>query len=94
VRRVFSDGSIHLRNDRLFISEALAGCEIGLEAVDAMRVRAWFRDINLGVLETLPDVDVSCFEERERRTKPSRARQRGSHAPLPVDTGDASAAQG
>lgn len=70
-RRVYSDGDVGFRSDKVFISEALAGHEVGLEVIDAMHVRAWFRDLDLGVLETIPEVDISCFdrvvESRRRR---------------------------
>lgn len=62
VRRVCSDGSLCFRNDRIFLSSAIAGHHVGLEVLDAVRVRAWFRDVDLGVLEMLPEVDVSCFD--------------------------------
>lgn len=62
VRRAHSDGHVSFRSDRIFVGEAVSGYEIGLEVLDAMRVRAWFRDVDLGVLETLPDVDISCFD--------------------------------
>jgi transposase InsO family protein len=62
VRRVYSDGDVGFRNDRIFVGAGLAGHEVGLEVLDAMRIRAWFRGVDLGVLETLPDVDVSCFD--------------------------------
>jgi hypothetical protein len=58
-------------HDDIFVGEALAGQDVGIEVVDALRVRAWFRDIDLGVLETLPEVDVSCFEQ----PPPSRKRR-------------------
>ena len=71
VRRVTSDGHVGFRSDRIFISEALTRHDVGLEVLDAMRVRVWFRDLDLGVFETLPEVDVSCFdrvvESRRRR---------------------------
>ena len=71
VRRVYADGHLSFRSDRIFISEALAGHEVGVEELDAMHVRAWFRDVDLGVLETLPEVDVSCFDRPESRRRPA-----------------------
>ena len=61
-RRVHSGGTVSFRNDKVFVGEALTGHEVGLEVIDAMRVRAWFRDVDLGIVETLPDVDVSYFD--------------------------------
>lgn len=62
MRSVHSDGHGSFRNDRVFVGEAVECHEIGLEVLDAMHVRAWFRDVDLGILVTLPDVDVSCFD--------------------------------
>ena len=68
-RRVYSDGDVCFRKERILIGESLAGHEVGLEVVDAMHVRAWFRDVDHGVIETVPDVDVSCFEPSARNRK-------------------------
>jgi len=70
-RCVIVGGRIAFRNDRVFVGEALAGYEVGIEVVDAMHVRAWFRDVDLGVLETLPEVDVSCFDLPGRKRRAS-----------------------
>lgn len=70
VRRVCADGSLCFRNDRISLSSAIAGHHVGLEVLDAVRIRAWFRDVDLGLLEMLPEVDVSCFDRiaaRKRR---------------------------
>lgn len=70
VRRVYPNGEFRFRNDDLQLGESFAGQEVGIEVVDAMRVRAWFRDVDLGLVDTLPEVDVACFEPRiTKRTK-------------------------
>jgi hypothetical protein len=38
------------------------GVELGLEDVDALHLRAWFPDVDLGLVETLPLADISCFD--------------------------------
>lgn len=68
-RRVYSDGDVSFRKERVFIGESLAGHEVGIEVLDAMHVRAWFRDVDLGVIETVPDVDVSYFDVSARNGK-------------------------
>ncbi len=68
-RSIYSDGHAGFRKDRLFVSSALAGLEVGIEIVDAMHVRAWFRDVDLGVIETVPDVNESCFEQLVTRRR-------------------------
>jgi transposase InsO family protein len=72
-RRVYSDGGVTFRNDKLFIGEAFAGHDVALEVLDAMRIRAWFRDVDLGVLETVPDVDISCFDKATAANRTRRA---------------------
>lgn len=77
-RRVDSSGDVSFQSDSLFVGEALGGCEVGLEVVDAFRVRAWFRDIDLGLIETIPQVSQACFEER-----PTNSRTRAPSKPVP-----------
>jgi len=72
VRRAYSNGQVRFRNDDIFVGEVFGGHDVGIEVVDPMRIRAWFRDVDLGVIETLPEVDVSCFE-RACMTRKKRA---------------------
>jgi putative transposase len=62
-RRVNTSGDVSFQSDVLYVGQALAGLEVGLELIDALRVRAWFRDVDLGLIETIPHVSDSCFEE-------------------------------
>jgi transposase InsO family protein len=75
VRRVNSVGRVCFRRDDCTIGRAFAGLDIGLEVLDAMRVRAWLHDLDLGIVETLPAVDSACFELRtaRRRSRPRAA---------------------
>lgn len=74
VRRVRAGGCFGFRHDRCFVGAAFTGLEIGIEVVDAMRVRGWLHDIDLGVVETLPAVDTACFDVSPvRRRKPRSA---------------------
>lgn len=72
VRRVDVRGEISFRGDKAYVGVAFQGLEIGVESVDAMHVRAWLHDVDLGLVETLPAVDKACFEAmsitRPRRT--------------------------
>lgn len=61
-RRVYSDGDVSFRRERIFVSEALAGHVVGLEPVDGLCVRLWFRELDLGVVETTAAVEVSSFD--------------------------------
>ena len=80
VTQVYSNGSFRFRNDELPLGEVFAGYEVGV--VDALRVRVWFRDVDLGLVETLPDVDVSCVEDAARSAGPAPQpdRMQGSRA--------------
>ncbi len=72
-RHVHVDGSLSFRGDRIFVSEAVAGHDVGLEVLDALRVRVWFRDVDLGVLEMLPDASASCFDHAAAEGRKRRA---------------------
>jgi len=74
VRRVARSGHAFFRNDEPFIGTAFAGYDVGIEVVDDMHVRAWFRDIDLGVIEVVPDVSPSCFDAA-RAMKPTPRRR-------------------
>jgi transposase InsO family protein len=76
VRRIDINGNFRFRNDRCYLGPAFVGLEVGVEIIDAMRVRAWLRDVDLGIVETLPAVDSTCFEPmlpRARRRSPRAA---------------------
>jgi putative transposase len=62
VRRVTADGTIAFRGDSCRIGLAFRGLELGVQVVDALRVRVWLCDVDLGLVETLPAVDPACFE--------------------------------
>jgi transposase InsO family protein len=62
VRRVTTSGNARFRNDDCFIGVAFRGLRIGIEVVDAMHVRAWLHELDLGLVDTLPVVDDGCFE--------------------------------
>jgi transposase InsO family protein len=56
VRRVKPNGVVG-HNDH-FISTAVAGYTVGLEPVGGLRYRAWFYDVDLGVIELAPSLRV------------------------------------
>ena len=74
VRRATSGGNVRFRNDDCFIGQPFRGLRIGLEVVDAMHVRAWLHEIDLGLVDTLPIVDDACFELPlpSRKPRPSK----------------------
>ena len=80
VRAVSKGGSVFFRGDKVPVGLAFAGLRIAIEVIDALRVRLWLHNVDLGVIETLPGVDDSCFEGAARR--PRRMQQpRANGAP-------------
>lgn len=81
VRRVTADGQLHFRGDPCRVGQSLAGLWLGIEIVDALHLRLWLRDVDLGLLETLPAVDDTCFDQPLRRcTQDKQANARpGGH---------------
>ncbi len=78
---VHADGSLSFRGERVFVSDAVAGHAIGLEPIDALRFRAWFRDVDLGELEMLADVsDSRCGRITESRRASSSRPATSLHA--------------
>ncbi|HTQ42511.1 MAG TPA: IS481 family transposase [Polyangiaceae bacterium] len=55
VRRVHRGGDIRTASGQYFLSQALAGHRVGLEPVDGLRWRAWFHQVDLGLIEIVPD---------------------------------------
>jgi hypothetical protein len=59
---------------RLYVGHAFTGLSIGLEVLDALRVRLWLHDLDLGIVKTLPSVDSACFEQSTPRSVRARSR--------------------
>ena len=55
VRHVKSSGHISFRSYAYFVSVALIGHELGIEEVDAIHVRLWYRELDLGLMEVEPE---------------------------------------
>jgi transposase InsO family protein len=88
VGRVSVGGLLAFRGDACRVGLPLAGLQVGIEVVDALHVRLWLHEVDLGLIETLPGVDDSCFEGavlgRTRRLQQSRVRkQPGGVHPAP-----------
>jgi hypothetical protein len=70
--------TLHFRGDVLPAGLPFAGLDLGIEIIDALHVRLWLHDIDLGVVETVPAVDDACFElplvRRPRRKQETRAK--------------------
>jgi putative transposase len=55
VRRVDHAGHVSCRAEKIYVGLAFRGQRIGFEPQQGLRCRLWFRDIDLGTLEVLPD---------------------------------------
>ena len=64
VARVNRNGLVRFRHDDCTVGHAFAGLDIGIEVIDARRVRFWLHDLDLGEFETIPNVDRAIFEQR------------------------------
>jgi hypothetical protein len=67
VRCVDLHGQITIRGDSCTVGQAFAHLNVGVEPIDAMTVRVWLCGVDLGLLETLPVVDPSCYEPTTSR---------------------------
>ena len=72
VLNVSKDGVVSYNGSPHFISTPLSKQEIGLERLDACRVRLWFHDIDLGILEVAPSLDNSTFAQLVTESTPKK----------------------
>ena len=80
---VSRNGMLSLRGDACRVGQPFAGLTLGIEIVDALRVRLWLHNVDLGILETLPGVDDGCFQpDIIRRMQKTRAKSRPGGALL------------
>lgn len=61
--QVSGNGSFSLRGEKYFLARALAGHDVGLERVSHSQVRVWFHNVDLQLLDLIPDVDDAVFFE-------------------------------
>jgi transposase InsO family protein len=74
--RVHRQGTFAWCGSLYFVSCSLRGLRIGIEAVDLLHVRAWFRDIDLGSIEIEPAVRDDAYLQAltiRRKIKPKAA---------------------
>lgn len=80
VRRISAGGVLYFRGDRCPVGAPFAGLQLAIQIIDALRVRLWLRDLDLGVIETTPGIEDSFFEStavrRTPRTQENRANTR------------------
>jgi hypothetical protein len=63
VGRVNGAGALYFRRDACRVGQPFCGLSLGIEVIDALRVRLWLHEVDLGTAETLPGVDDACFEQ-------------------------------
>ena len=68
-------GCIKLGGETYFVSGSLRGLLVGIESLDAMRLRIWFYGMDLGVLEVVPNIRDEFFDNRIERKKKKHRRQ-------------------
>lgn len=74
IARVARNGAVSYQGARYYLSQSLAGHIVALELVDPLHVRLWFHELDLGLLEVEPTVDIALFEmarttNRKKTTK-------------------------
>ena len=77
-RSVYSSGAVNFRSEEINVGMVFAGYRVGIEVVDGMHIRAWYRHVDLGLIETTPQVDEALFDE------PKPSSRRGSGTPSKV----------
>lgn len=76
VRRVSKNGRISIGDETYFVSQSLTGFEVGIEQVDSMHVRAWFHNVDLGLIEIVPEVDSRHCAIAAQRARPTSTKGR------------------
>lgn len=61
--RVFKNGSFRLHGEAYFLSTSLAGMLVGLEPIDALHLRVWLYEVDLGVIEVAPQVRPTLYTQ-------------------------------
>lgn len=77
-----SSGHINFRMGVYFVSESLRGHTIALETIDATHVRAWFHDVDLGVIDVEPE-DAKLLVERHLPPRSTGASNESKSADQP-----------
>jgi hypothetical protein len=71
---VYSCGSFLYQGQKYYISDCLRGYRIGIQYVNPLQVRAWFYEIDLGIIEVEPAVDDSIFDRTARKRHKSKTK--------------------
>jgi transposase InsO family protein len=79
VRCVSANGSLCLHSHQCFVSASLVGYYVGLQPIDALHLRVWFYELDLGTIEAAP-TDLPIAVERMASCS-SASRVRALRAP-------------
>jgi putative transposase len=60
---VGTKGTLRFKGTTYALSQAVAGREVGIEQLDALKLRIWFYDLDLGTIDIEPDVDESIYTD-------------------------------
>jgi transposase InsO family protein len=55
VRSVDASGHAYWQGERCYVGTAFAGHRVGFEPLEGLRWKLWFRDVDLGLIELLPE---------------------------------------
>jgi transposase InsO family protein len=72
VVRVQSGGWIQWCGAPYFLATSLSQQLVAIETLDALHIRVWFRDVDLGIVEVAPAVNDAVYEAVEEGTKTKR----------------------
>jgi transposase InsO family protein len=70
-RRVHGVGVIAIDGQKYRVGSSLVGYDVGLQPIEALRFRMWFRDIDLGLVEIIPGAQHLQRLVSDYRPKPS-----------------------
>jgi transposase InsO family protein len=73
--RVRRSGELAWCGVHYFLSTSLRGLHVGVQHVDVLHVRVWFREIDLGLVEIAPSVSDAAYDQptNNKRRNASRA---------------------
>lgn len=69
---VYRNGATDIDKGKYFVSSSLAGHEVAVERIDSCRLRLWFHDVDLGLLDVEPAIDDGRFAHLVLNQKRSR----------------------
>lgn len=64
---IYPNGCFRFRSGSYFLSQSLSGYSVGIEEVDGMKIRAWFCNIDLGLVDIDPQVDDNVYIQTSKK---------------------------